>query len=335
MPELPDLTVYVEHLERRLVGATLERVQVWSPNLLRTADPPLDAATGRAVRRVWRTGKRILLGLEGDLALALHLMIGGRLHWRDAETRPRTARPTRRDLAEFVFRAGVLRLTEASTRQRASLHVLAGTAGLAALDAGGLEPLEGSPEAFRLALVHEDHTLKRAMTDPRVLSGIGNAYSDEILHRARLSPLRRTRQLDADEFARLYAATRATLLEWTERLRAECGDRFPEHVTAFRDGFAVHGRYRKPCPVCDAPVQRIRYAENETNYCPRCQTGGRLLADRALSRLLGRDWPRTLEELEDPPRPGPGDAGMARPRARRGDPATRKIGAPESRPASR
>ena len=295
MPELPDLTIYIEHLERRLIGATLEEARVVSPNLLRTAAPPLAAALGRKVRGVRRQGKRIAIVFEGDLLLAFHLMISGRFHWR-----PRGAKvPGRVGLAAFTFSSGTLTLTEASTRKRAALHVLDGDLGLRALDAGGLEVMDASPEAFRAALLRENHTLKRTLTDPRLLSGIGNAYSDEILHRGRLSPLQTTRNLDDAEIERLRAATLDVLREWTERLRQEAGDDFPEHVTAFRDGMAVHGRYRKPCPDCGAPVQRIVHAENETNYCAKCQTDGRLLADRALSRLLHSDWPRTLEELEE------------------------------------
>jgi len=294
VPELPDITIYVEHLERRLRGAALERVRVAGVNLLRTADPPLAAAEGRTVLGISRLGKRIVIALERDLFLVLHLMIAGRLHWRDG-----VSAPPKRALAVFSFATGTLSLSEAGKRQRASLHVAAGREALAALDPGGLEPLEASLEAFAAALAREDHTLKRSLTDPRILSGIGNAYSDEILHRARLSPLRRARQLDAGEMERLWRATRAALREWTDRLRTETGPGFPERVTAFRPDMAVHGRFRKPCPVCGAPVQRIVYAENETNYCARCQTGGRLLADRALSRLLREDWPRTLEELEN------------------------------------
>lgn len=295
MPELPDLTLYIEHLERRLIGATLEEARVVSPNLLRTAAPPLADALGRKVRGVRRQGKRIAIALEGDLLLAFHLMISGRFHWR-----PRGAKvPGRVGLAAFTFSSGTLTLTEASTRKRAALHVLDGDLALRALDAGGIEVMEASPEAFRAALLRENHTLKRTLTDPRLLSGIGNAYSDEILHRARLSPLQTTRNLDNPEIGRLRAATLDVLREWTDRLRLEAGDDFPEHVTAFREGMAVHGRYRKPCPDCGAPVQRIVHAENETNYCAKCQTGGRLLADRALSRLLHSDWPRTLEELEE------------------------------------
>jgi formamidopyrimidine-DNA glycosylase len=295
MPELPDLTLYIEHLERRLIGAMLEEARVVSPNLLRTAAPPLSAALGRKVRGVRRQGKRIAIVLEGGLLLAFHLMISGRFHWR-----PRGAKvPGRVGLAAFTFTSGTLTLTEASSRKRAALHVLDGDLALRALDAGGLEVMGASAEVFRAALLRENHTLKRTLTDPRLMSGIGNAYSDEILHRARLSPLQTTRNLDEAEIERLRAATLDVLREWTERLRQEAGDDFPEHVTAFREGMAVHGRYRKPCPDCGAPVQRIVHAENETNYCAKCQTGGRLLADRALSRLLHSDWPRTLEELEE------------------------------------
>jgi formamidopyrimidine-DNA glycosylase len=294
MPELPDVDLYVEHLARRLAGARLERARVASPNLLRTAEPPLGAVEGRIVRGARRMGKRIVVALEGDLFLVFHLMIAGRFRWKARGARL----PGRVGLAAFEFTSGTLILTEASTRQRASLHVVAGEDAVRALDPGGLEPLEASLESFRAALTREDHTLKRALTDPTLFSGIGNAYSDEILHRARLSPLKRTVQLAGEEIARLHEATRATLVEWRDRLRRETGDAFPEKVTAFREGMAVHGRYRAPCPDCGSPVQRIVYAEHETNYCARCQTGGRLLADRALSRLLRSDWPRTLEEME-------------------------------------
>jgi formamidopyrimidine-DNA glycosylase len=295
MPELPDLTIYVEHLARRLTGVPLERLRIAGPNLLRTVEPPYDAPAGRRVLAVSRVGKRIVLAFEDDLFVAIHLMIAGRLRWRERGA----LLPRRGGLAAFDFAAGTLLLTEAATRQRAALHVLRGAAALRALNAGGIEPLEATPTAFAAALARENHTLKRALTDPRLFAGIGNAYSDEILHRARLSPLRLTRALSESEVARLHEATHATLIEWTERLRAETGERFPEKVTAFRAGMAVHGRYREPCPDCGAPVQRIVYAENETNYCARCQTGGRLLADRARSRLLRADWPRTLEELEE------------------------------------
>jgi formamidopyrimidine-DNA glycosylase len=294
VPELPDIVVYCEGLAARIAGATLERVRISSPNLLRTVEPPLDAAEGRAVRGVRRLGKRIVIELEGDLFLVLHLMIAGRLHWRPAGARV----PGKIGLAAFEFSTGTLLLTEAAKAKRASLHVVAGERGLRAHDPGGLEPLEATLEQFRAALTSGNHTLKRALTDPRRLSGIGNAYSDEILHRARLSPLKLTSRLTDAEIERLFAATRSTLDEWTERLRAEAGGQFPEKVTAFREGMAVHGRFKQPCPDCGAPVQRIVYAEHETNYCARCQTGGKLLADRALSRLLHADWPRTLEEME-------------------------------------
>ena len=295
MPELPDITLYLEHLERRVSGERLEHVEVSGLNLLRTFDPPLADADGRSVAGLRRLGKRIVFALDPELFLVLHLMIAGRLHWSERDAKRRGRPP----LATFVFASGTLTLTEAGTRQRASLHVARDEAALQRLDPGGIEVLSCTLAAFDARLRSEDHTLKRALTDPRLFSGIGNAYSDEILHRARLSPLRRTPQLAGDEAARLFEATRATLVEWTDRLRSETGAAFPEKVTAFREGMAVHGRFRKPCPDCGAPVQRIRYAEHETNYCARCQTGGRLLADRALSRLLKLDWPRTLEELEE------------------------------------
>ena len=295
MPELPDIVVYVEHLERRLVGATFTGARIRSPNLLRTTVPSLEATQGRQVRQVRRMGKRIVFGLEGDFALVLHLMTAGRLRWREAGAKP----PGKIGLAALDFTPGTLVVTEASTRQRASLHLVEGTEALRARDPGGREVLEADLAVFRAALLREDHTLKRALTDPWLFSGIGNAYSDEILHRARLSPLQRASRLGDEETARLFDAVRATLTEWTSRLRQESGEVFPEKVTAFREGMAVHGRWRQPCPECGAPVQRIVYAENETNYCARCQTGGRLLADRALSRLLKDDWPRTLEELEE------------------------------------
>lgn len=294
MPELPDITVYIEALERRIMGAPLEGVRLVSPFLLRTVEPQPAAAAGRRVIELRRLGKRIAIGLEDELWLVLHLMIAGRLHWRE----PSAPVPGKRGLAAFDFPSGTLILTEAGSKKRASLHLAQGAAALAAYDAGGLEPLAADLESFRATLARANHTLKRALTDPRLFSGIGNAYSDEILHRARLSPVAMTQRLAPEETARLYAAARETLTEWCERLRAETGREFPERVTAFRDGMAVHGRYGKPCPVCAAPVQRIRYAARETNYCARCQTGGRLLADRALSRLLKKDWPRTLDELE-------------------------------------
>ncbi len=294
MPELPDVVVYLERLGPRILGQPLENVRLASPFFLRSVEPPISAAAGRRVTALRRLGKRLVIGLEEELSLVLHLMIAGRLRWRP----PRARVPGRLGIAALDFPAGTLLVTEAGTRKRASLHLVQGADALAALDPGGLEVLEADASAFRAALTRESHTLKRALTDPRLLSGIGNAYADEILHRARLSPVRLTRQLGDDEIARLHAAAQATLREWIERLRAEAGDGFPEKVTAFRAGMAVHGRYRQPCPVCGSPVQRIVYAENETNYCARCQTGGVLLADRSLSRLLKSDWPRTLEELE-------------------------------------
>jgi formamidopyrimidine-DNA glycosylase len=295
MPELPDVTVYVECLERRTLGDPLERVRLASPFLLRSVDPPISEAEGRRVQAIRRVGKRIAIGLEGELYLIIHLMIAGRLHWRERGARP----PGRRGLAAFDFPRGTLLLTEAGSKKRASLHLVRGEGGLREHERGGAEPLEIGLEEFARVLGQSNHTLKRALTDPRLFSGIGNAYSDEILHRARLSPVKWTQKLDPGEVERLYAATRSTLADWTARLRAEAGDGFPEKVTAFRAGMAVHGRYGQPCPDCGAPVQRIVFASNETNYCARCQTGGRLLADRALSRLLKRDWPRTLEELEE------------------------------------
>jgi formamidopyrimidine-DNA glycosylase len=295
MPELPDVQLYIERLEPRIVGERLQRVRLQSPFLLRSVEPPLRSVEGRRVTRLRRIGKRIAIGLEQELYLVLHLMIAGRLRWRDAG-----AKLSRKmGLAAFDFSTGTLLLTEASTKKRASLHVVRGIDALEELNPGGLEVLEASETEFQEALVRENRTLKRALTDPRLFSGIGNAYSDEILHRARLSPLKRTRQLDPAEVHALCAATRDTLLEWIERLRAQVADGFPEKVTAFHDEMAVHGRHRQPCPVCGDPVQRIVYAQNECNYCARCQTGGKLLADRALSRLLRGDWPRSLEELEE------------------------------------
>ena len=295
MPELPDVVVYVEALERRILGQPLERVRLASPFVLRSVDPPVREAEGRRVVAVRRLGKRIVLALEGGLFVVIHLMIAGRLRWRP----PGAKTPGRIGLAAFDFPGGTLLLTEAGSKRRASLHLIRGEAALAGFDRGGLEPLETSLAGFRDRLVSESHTLKRALTDPRLFSGIGNAYSDEILHRARLSPVALTRRLDDDGIERLYDAARAVLVEWTDRLRREAGDGFPENVTAFHDGMAVHGRFREPCPICGTPVQRIRYADNETNYCPACQTGGRLLADRGLSRLLKEDWPRSLEEMEE------------------------------------
>jgi len=296
MPELPDITVYVEALAARVVGggARLEEIGFRTPFVLRSVDPPPGEVEGREVTGVGRMGKRIVLALAGDLSVVMHLMIAGGLRWRDAGAKM----PRGHILATLRFPRGTLVLTEAGTTRRASIHLVRGAEGMQALDRGGLEPLEAGRDDFATRLTSEVHTLKRALTDPRLFSGIGNAYSDEILHRARLSPLARTSSLSADEITRLHEATRSTLLEWTDRLRAEAGDGFPENVTAFREGMAVHGRYRLPCPACGAPVQRIRYAANETNYCARCQTGGRLLADRALSRLLRQDWPRSLDEVE-------------------------------------
>jgi formamidopyrimidine-DNA glycosylase len=295
MPELPDVSVYIESLAPRVVGQRLERVRLASPFLLRTVDPPLAELFGKRVRALRRLGKRIVIAFDGDLFLVIHLMIAGRLRWRPSGTKV----PGKLGLAAFDFSSGTLLLTEASSRKRAALHVVRGEAALAALDPGGLEPLDADLASFRAAVLRERHTLKRTLTDPRILSGIGNAYSDEILHASRLSPVKLTQQLSDEEMARLHAATRSTLLEFTARIRNEVGDGFPEKVTAFRDDMAVHGRYGHPCPVCGTPVQRIVHAENETNYCPTCQTGGKLLADRALSRLLRADWPRTLEELEE------------------------------------
>jgi formamidopyrimidine-DNA glycosylase len=295
MPELPDVAVYVEALRDRIIGRKLERILVRGPFLLRSTQPPLDAAHGRTVRDVRRLGKRIGIALDGDLWLVLHLMIAGRLHWRDRPPKPNT----KGLLAVFAFESGWLALTEAGARHRASLTVAAGEESLRAMDAGGLEVLDAGLEDFAAVLQSANHTLKRALTDPRLFSGIGNAYSDEILHRACLSPIAMTNRLTRGEIERLYDASRRTLLEWMDRLRVEAAGKFPENVTAFREDMAVHGRYGLPCPRCGARIQRIRYASNETNYCPPCQTGGRLLADRALSRLLREDWPRTPEELED------------------------------------
>jgi formamidopyrimidine-DNA glycosylase len=294
MPELPDITVYIEALEARIAGRVLERVRLASPFLLRTVEPAVAECEGRRVAALRRVGKRIAIGLENKLWLVVHLMIAGRLHWKKAGA----ALSGRRVLAGFDFDAGTLVLTEAGAHRRASLHVTRGEAGLTALDPGGLDVFQATPQQLEARLRSANHTLKRALTDPRLFSGIGNAYSDEILHRARLSPLRMTQKMGGEETARLWEAARAVLAEWVERLRAEAGGGFPEGVTAFREGMAVHGRYGQPCPVCGARVQRIRYASNETNYCARCQTGGRLLADRALSRLLKQDWPRSLDELE-------------------------------------
>jgi formamidopyrimidine-DNA glycosylase len=295
VPELPEVALYLEGLERTVGGRTLERVRLKSPSLLRTWDPPLASVEGRRVLAFRRLGKRIVWELEDDLFLVFHLMVSGRFHRK----KPGAALPKKDAHAAFDFDELTLLLTEAGTKKKASLHVVRGPEALAALDPGGLEPLDAPLDAFRAALTREDRTLKRALTDPRLLSGIGNAHSDEILHQAGLSPVRRTRQLSDDEMQRLHRVTVAHLRLWVERLREEAGDRFPEKVTAFHPGHAVHGKHGQPCPVCGTEVQRIRYADRETNYCPGCQTGGRLLADRALSRLLGDDFPRTLEELED------------------------------------
>jgi formamidopyrimidine-DNA glycosylase len=294
MPELPDVAAYISALEPRIVGEPLERVRVANVFLVRTADPPLASVEGRVVRELRRVGKRIALGLDGDLWLVLHLMIAGRLHWRPAAAKL----SGRNDLAAFDFPCGTLVLTEAGTKRRASLHVLRGEESLEAIDPGGIDVLTSDLQTFRSALSVENRTLKRALTDPRIVSGIGNAYSDEILHAAQLSPITLTHKLTAVEWKRLFTATRSTLQLWIDRLRDETKGGFPEKVTAFRDDMAVHGRYGKPCPRCGGTVQRIRYADNETNYCARCQTGGTLLADRSLSRLLKADWPRTLDELD-------------------------------------
>jgi formamidopyrimidine-DNA glycosylase len=295
MPELPDITLYLEAIEARVLGQALERLRLLSPFLLRSTAPPLAAFEGKKVTGLRRLGKRIVLAFEDDLFLVLHLMIAGRLKWGV----PGAKVPGRVGLAAFDFPTGTLLLTEQGTKKRASLHAVQGEAELEPFRRHGLEVLESTPAAFAAALRSENHTLKRALTDPRLFSGIGNAYSDEILHRARLSPMALTGRLSDDDVARLHAATVATLRDWIERLRKDTGERFPEKVTAFREGMAVHGRFGKPCPDCGTPVQRIVYAENECNYCPRCQTEGRLLADRALSRLLKGDWPRTIEELEN------------------------------------
>jgi formamidopyrimidine-DNA glycosylase len=298
VPELPDVVTYLDALAPRLVGARLRRVRLASPFLLRSVEPPLATVEAKEVTGLRRLGKRIVIVLEADLFLVVHLMIAGRFRWRPPNARV----PGKVGLAAFDFSSGTLVLTEASSRKRASLHVVAGEDALRAHDPGGLEVLDADLPAFRAALLRESHTVKRTLTDARILSGIGNAYSDEILHRAQLSPVRLTRQLDQEEIARLHAATCETLRAWIERLRAETGTGFPERVTAFRPEMAVHGKYGQPCPTCGAPVQRIVYAENETNYCARCQTGGVVLADRSLSRLLKNDWPRRIEELEGDPR---------------------------------
>jgi formamidopyrimidine-DNA glycosylase len=294
MPELPDIELYLRALRPRIVGATLERIRVRAPFLLRSVEPPPEALEGRGVEAVRRIGKRIVIALAGDRYVVLHLMIAGRLRWEPRQAKSRTG-----GLASFEFSSGTLRLTEAGTKRRAALHLVAGAEGLQAFDRGGLDVLSADTPSFVAALRRENHTLKRALTDPTILDGIGNAYSDEILHAARLSPLALTSRLTDEALTRLHQACRDTLTAWVDRLRRQAGDGWPEKVTAFRPEMAVHGRFGQPCPVCATPVQRIVYAENETNYCPSCQTGGRLLADRALSRLLREDWPRTLAELEE------------------------------------
>jgi formamidopyrimidine-DNA glycosylase len=294
MPELPDISAYISALEPRILGQALERVRLGSVFLLRTVDPPLASAEGRVVRELRRIGKRIAIGIDGDLWLVLHLMIAGRLHWKP----PQARLAGRHGLAAFDFSHGTLLLTEAGSKRRASLHVVAGEEGLRSMDPGGVEIFATGLDGFRAALTAENRTLKRALTDPRLISGVGNAYSDEILHAAQLSPIALTHKLNPEEWERLWAATRSTLTWWMDHLRAEAERTFPEKVTAFRPEMAVHGKFGQPCPRCGAKVQRIRYADNETNYCARCQTGGKVLADRSLSRLLGADWPRTLEELE-------------------------------------
>jgi len=294
MPELPDVTVYVESLETRIKGQHLEKIRLGNPFILRTFDPPLSAAFGKTVQQVERIGKRIVLTLEDDLFVVIHLMIAGRLHWK----KPKANIPGRVGHAAFDFPDGTLLLTEASTKKRASIHLVNGRSALAAFDRGGLELLDSRLKSFHVTLTRENRTLKRALTDPRLFSGIGNAYSDEILHRARLSPLTLAQKLSDEEVARLHTATIGTLKEWIERLRDEAGGEFPEKVTAFRKEMAVHGKFGKPCPDCGTKVQRIVYAENESNYCPRCQTGGKMLSDRSLARLLKDDWPKTIDELE-------------------------------------
>ena len=293
MPELPDVTVYIEALERRIVGQTLQRVRLANPFVLRTVEPSIADVSGKEVVAVRRAGKRIVIVLEGELFIIIHLMIAGRFRWLASSAKI----PGKLGLAAFDFANGTLLLTEAGSKRRASIHIVHGEEAVRAHDRGGLEVLDASLDAFKSALTRERHTLKRTLTDPHVFSGIGNAYSDEILHRARLSPVQLTTNLDDNEIARLHDATRTTLIEWIDRLRRETGERFPEKVTAFRDEMAVHGKFGKPCPVCGTPVQRIVYADNETNYCARCQTNGRLLADRALSRLLHQDWPKSIDEL--------------------------------------
>ena len=318
MPELPDVTVYLEALTARIRGARLERIRLANPFVLRSVDPTPAEVVGRAVTGVRRLGKRIVIALEGELFVLIHLMIAGRLHWKEAGAKL----PGKIGLAALDFSTGTVTLTEAGSKRRAALHLVRGEAALAAHDPGGLELWEADAAAFRDAITRESHTLKRTLTDPRILSGIGNAYSDEILHRARLSPVRMTRQLTEEESARLFEAAKATLADWIERLRRDAGGEFPEGVTAFRPDMAVHGRYGRPCPDCGAPVQRIVHAENETNYCARCQTAGRHLADRALSRLLHQDWPRTLDEMEE--RRPVGAPGLTTPAARPPRPRRRR-----------
>ena len=295
MPELPDIHAYLRALDERIVGKTLQRVRIGTPFVLRTAQPPLSETQGQVVRELRRIGKRVAIGLRNDIWLVMHLMIAGRLHWRA----PGAPLKGRNSLAAFDFPEGSLVLTEAGTKRRASLHVVQGAAALTAMDPGGIDVLSSTLEDFRAALTAENRTLKRALTDPRIVSGIGNAYSDEILHAAKLSPITLARKLSSEEWSRLHEATQATLRFWVDRLYAEAERQFPEKVTAFRPDMAVHGRFGKPCPRCGETIQRIRYADNETNYCAQCQTGGKLLADRALSRLLGKDWPKTLAELDE------------------------------------
>jgi formamidopyrimidine-DNA glycosylase len=305
LPELPDVTVYIEALSSRILGQRVERARVGSPFLVRTVAPPLAAIEGRTVTGLQRVGKRIAIGVEGGAWMVIHLMIAGRLHWHPAPKRPKT--DGRRTLAAFDFAEGSVSLSEAGTKKRASIHMIQGDAGLAQLDPGGIDVLSSSLADFTARLTLRNHTLKRALTDPRLLSGIGNAYSDEILHRARLSPIKQTQKMSEEEMLRLHEATKLVLQDWIARLREDAGKGFPEKVTAFREGMAVHGRYGEPCPDCGEKIQRIRYADNETNYCAHCQTNGKLLADRGLSRLLGADWPKTLAELEElTSRAGPG-----------------------------
>jgi formamidopyrimidine-DNA glycosylase len=295
VPELPDIVVYIEALERRILGRVMERALVAGPFLLRTAMPPVDSAQEHTVKAIRRIGKRIAIGFDNDIWLVFHLMIAGRLHWKERRVTP----DGRRVSAAFIFDTGTLTLTEVGSKKRASLHVMAGERELTRLDPGGIDVLATERDSFGTTLTSANHTLKRALTDPHLFSGIGNAYSDEILHSARLSPVMLTQRMKAEEIARLYQATQETLTGWTDKLRVETGGKFPEKVSAFRPGMAVHGRYRQPCPRCGMKIQRIRYASNETNYCPQCQTGGKLLADRALSRLLREDWPRSLDEMEE------------------------------------